>query len=188
MDSGSRIGGFAMNARVLLAVLSVTFSVHVNAAASSKYTTTPIGTAQAISFQDALPDVILAGQQGVHQLFGGFVASDGDVNGDGYDDFAVTASRFSDCRGRAYLYFGGRDRIYGNADHIFDGETAGDVFGKYIILADLKNDIDGDHLADMVGSACSYPGKDDVRIGRACVYYTKLFAAASDGMQPQFVQ
>jgi ankyrin repeat protein len=111
----------------------------------------PVSRCSEPRFTDTVPDVILAGQSGAHHLFGGFVACGGDVNGDGYDDFAVTASRFKDCRGRAYLYFGGKDRVYKNADHIFDGEGPGDVFGEYIILADLNNDTYADVIVGAVG-------------------------------------
>ncbi len=122
-----------------------------------------IGASRYSSFEDTIPDVILAGQSDVHHLFGGFVAFGGDVNNDGYDDFAVTASRFNDCSGRAYLYFGGRNRVYKHADHIFDGEAPGDIFGEYIILADLNQD----KYADVIVGA---PGHKNWQ-GRVYVYF-----------------
>ena len=122
-----------------------------------------IGAAPYSSFQDTTPDVILAGQSPAHQRFGGFVACCGDVNGDGYDDFAVTANRFNDCRGRAYLYFGGKGRLYERADHVFDGEAPGDIFGAYIILADLNHD----KYADVIVGA---PGHKNWQ-GRVYVYF-----------------
>lgn len=118
-------------------------------------------------FQDTTPDVILAGQSPAHQRFGGFVASGSDVNGDGYDDFAVTDNRFNDCRGRAYLYFGGKSRDYERADHVFDGEAAGDMFGAYITLADLNHD----KYADVIVGA---PGNKN---WQGCVY---VFFGGSD--------
>jgi hypothetical protein len=110
-----------------------------------------IGGSVSFSFRDTVPDVILAGQTGVHKRFGAFVASGGDVNGDGYDDFAVTANRYNDCRGRAYLYFGGKDRVYKQADRVFDGEAPGDVFGQYIAFGDLNNDKYSDVLIGAPG-------------------------------------
>ena len=121
------------------------------------------GASQYSSFPDTTPDVILAGQSPVHQEFGGFVASRGDVNGDGYDDFAITANRSNDCRGRVYLYFGGRDRVYQHADRIFDAESSGEQLGVSIILADLNHD----NYADVITGAIGYNNWQ----GRVYVYF-----------------
>jgi len=103
------------------------------------------------SFEDTVPDVIIASQSRADFKFGHFVATGSDVDGDGYDDFVTTANRFDDCRGRAYLYFGAKDRVYEHADRVFDGEAPGDFFGMWILLADLNNDKYGDVIVGAVG-------------------------------------
>jgi ankyrin repeat protein len=110
-----------------------------------------IGANPSFSFTDTVPDVIIASQSPANLNFGVHAAELGDVNGDGYDDFVTTANRYNDCTGRAYLYFGGKNRIYGHADHIFDGETPGDLFGMWIFLADLNNDKHADVIVGAVG-------------------------------------
>ena len=121
------------------------------------------GASKYSSFPDTTPDVILAGQSPVHQEFGGFVACGGDVNGDGYDDFAITANRSNDCRGRVYLYFGGKDRVYQHADRVFDAESSGEMLGVSIILADLNHD----KYADVITGAIGYNNWQ----GRVYVYF-----------------
>ncbi|MFC1764701.1 ankyrin repeat domain-containing protein [Planctomycetota bacterium] len=110
-----------------------------------------IGANPSFSFTDTVPDVIIASQSPANLNFGVHAAELGDVNGDGYDDFVTTANRYNDCTGRAYLYFGGKNRIYGHADHIFDGEIPGDLFGMWVFLADLNNDKHADVIVGAVG-------------------------------------
>ncbi|MFC1652083.1 ankyrin repeat domain-containing protein [Planctomycetota bacterium] len=129
----------------------------------SVYSTACVAATPSFSFPDTVPDVILASQSPADLNFGHFVATGGDVNGDGYDDFATTANRFDDCRGRAYLYFGGKARKYEHADHIFDGEATGDFFGMWILLADLNND----KYADVIVGAVGYNNWQ----GRVYVYF-----------------
>ncbi|MFC1604708.1 ankyrin repeat domain-containing protein [Planctomycetota bacterium] len=122
-----------------------------------------IGATPSFSFQDTVPDVIIASQSPADLHFGVRAETGGDVNGDGYDDFVTTANRFNDCTGRAYLYFGGKDRIYGHADHVFDGENPGDMFGMWIYLADLNND----KCSDVIVGATGHKNQQ----GRVYVYY-----------------
>ena len=112
---------------------------------------TLISEATQYSFEDTVPDVIIASQSSADLRFGVRNETGGDVNGDGYDDFVVTANRFDDCRGRAYLYFGGKDRIYEHADHVFNGENRGDFFAMWLTLADLNNDKYSDVIVGAVG-------------------------------------
>jgi ankyrin repeat protein len=114
-------------------------------------TATCIGATPSFSFTDTVPDVIIASQSPADFKFGGFVATGGDVNGDGYGDFVTTANRYNDGTGRAYLYFGAKARVYENADLVFDGEAPGDFFGMWILLADLNNDKYADVIVGAVG-------------------------------------
>ncbi len=95
------------------------------------------------------------------QQFGQYVYH-GDVNGDGYDDLLVTASRFNEYQGRAYLYFGGTD-MDTSADIIFTGEAVGDYFSEGGWLGDLN----GDGHPDVILGAL---GHDNKR-GRVYVCY-----------------
>jgi hypothetical protein len=83
----------------------------------------------------------------------------GNVNGDGYNDLLVTAPRYNDWQGKAYLYYGG-ENIDDKPDKIFTGEEIGDSFssggGPSAYLADINKD-----------------GFDDVIIGARKFYNSK---------------
>lgn len=81
-------------------------------------------------------------------LFGFSLAGNADVNADGVPDFVVGAQRtdFSGMdAGSAYVFSG----VDGSELYRFDGEAAGDDFGRSVALADL--DADG-HADIMVGA------------------------------------
>ena len=84
--------------------------------------------------------MILASQSPADLKFGHVVANGGDVNGDGYGDFVTTANRYNDGTGRAYLYFGAKDRVCDNSDLVCDSEAPGDFLSMWILLANLNND------------------------------------------------
>ncbi len=117
---------------------------------------------------DAIADLVLDGESQGDQL-GGFVGSDGDVNGDGIDDFAIGA-RFNDAggpdAGRVYVYLGGAppDAV---ADLTLTGERGGDQFGLYL---DLAGDANGDGRADLLVSAINNDA-GGAEAGRAYLFY-----------------
>ena len=86
--------------------------------------------------------------------FGADVAAIGDVNNDGFPDFAVGAP-YNDANGsaagRAYIYSG-----TGTLLHTLTGEHAGDLFGFSI---DGAGNIDGDGCDDIIIGAQSFAGK-----------------------------
>ncbi|MCD6097900.1 FG-GAP repeat protein [bacterium] len=97
--------------------------------------------------------------------FGFDVVGLGDVNKDGFADFAVGAPRAGKKReGRVYLYYGGKS-IPDKPAIVFGGKETGDMFG-YSLSA---GDIDGDKLPELI---CGAPGYDtgNYRSGRAFIF------------------
>ena len=104
--------------------------------------------------------------------FGSSVATAGDVNGDGYSDIVVGASRHDaggGDRGRAYVYLGGASgpAIFPVATR--SGDTNGASFGFSVATA---GDVNGDGFSDVVIGAWSHPagGPIGANRGRAYVY------------------
>jgi ankyrin repeat protein len=95
------------------------------------------------------------------QFFGNYVYH-GDINGDGYDDLLIAASRFDEIRGRAYLYYGGND-MDTTPDLVFTGETVGDYFSEGAWLSDLN----GDGYCDVILGALGHNNKQ----GKVYVFY-----------------
>ncbi len=87
----------------------------------------------------------------------------GDVNGDGYDDLLVAgASRYNQCQGRAYLYYGGQG-IDEKADNTFTGEAIDNYFGEGAALVDVN----GDGFDDVILGAWKYNNAQ----GRVYIYH-----------------
>lgn len=84
--------------------------------------------------------------------FGRVLASIGDWNADGFDDFAVAApldSTAGPASGRVFVYFGGAT-LDANADVVLNGAVAGDQFGTSVTGG---TDLNGDGFTDLaVGS------------------------------------
>ncbi|HPG40896.1 MAG TPA: FG-GAP-like repeat-containing protein [bacterium] len=78
--------------------------------------------------------------------FGNSVASAGDVNGDGYDDFIVAAEWYDSGAGRVFLYYGGA-RLNTSADVIFKGDGYHELFGS---TAAGAGDVNGDGYDDVI--------------------------------------
>ncbi len=95
--------------------------------------------------------------------FGVSMASVGDVNGDGKDDFVIGAQGYNSNRGRAYLFLGASpvDTV---ADVVYTGFTAGELLGYSVAGA---GDFENDGYPDIVIGAPGYMSNS----GRAYLYY-----------------
>jgi hypothetical protein len=99
--------------------------------------------------------------QGEHDgdLFGDAVAGLGDINGDGYEDFAVGARWYGNYRGKVYIYFGG-PTLDTTADLTFEGKE----FGDFVYMVRGMGDINKDGFADFAISSQRDPGPGYVYI------------------------
>jgi len=101
-------------------------------------------------------------------MFGYKAAGLGDINGDGYEDFAVGA-RWYDTngspddyhRGKVYIYFGGAE-----FDTAVDLTLEGKQFKDYFYRVISMGDINEDSFADFAISSCRDPGP-----GKVFVYF-----------------
>jgi len=106
---------------------------------------------------DTTADLVLDGQN-EGDTFGSI--SCGDIDNDGYEDIIIGACRYSEKRGRAYLYWG-RDRnsMDANPDKIFTGENEkGSAFGVSSAVYDIDNDGYDDIILGAIGQAYLYFG------------------------------
>ena len=89
--------------------------------------------------------------------FGELVAAAGDMNGDGYDDIAVSAPSAKSDRGRVYVFYGGPDvccdtmtikaKMPKGKGFIIQGDSPGDILGSAIAGG---FDFDGDENDDLL--------------------------------------
>lgn len=89
--------------------------------------------------------------------FGVSATALGDVNGDGFDDFAIAADRNDEAgtdAGKVYIYFGGK-ALDDTADIVILGSRSNDWFGNSIAGG---YDVNGDGVADLLIGA-PYGGK-----------------------------
>jgi uncharacterized repeat protein (TIGR01451 family) len=101
------------------------------------------------------PDWNVQTDQG-NSLFGNWVSTAGDVNGDGYADVVVSAVRYSNgesMEGRVYLYHGSSSGLNLIPDWVVEG---GQVFAELGIPATTAGDVNGDGYADVLIIARSY--------------------------------
>jgi hypothetical protein len=97
----------------------------------------------------------------------GVVAGAGDVNGDGFDDFAVGASRYTNgeaAEGMVFVYHGGPSGPGSSASWTAESNDANADFGSAVATA---GDVNGDGFADLAVGAATYGGTD---AGRAYVF------------------
>jgi hypothetical protein len=109
-----------------------------------------------------------AGQPG--SMFGLGVTGIGDVNGDGFGDFAVPARAWTDTeseQGRVAVWFGAEDGPAASPDWTILGEAAGAHLGWSVSSA---GDVNGDGFGDLLVSA---PDLDGSRLdeGRVDLYF-----------------
>jgi len=100
-----------------------------------------------------------AGQAGAR--LGTGVSSAGDVNGDGYDDFAVTASSFDGAQpdaGRAWVFLGSPTGPGALADWTFESGIA----GAALTQATTAGDVNGDGFGDLILGASQHEGQGGV--------------------------
>lgn len=114
----------------------------------------------------ALLHEVIGEQAQIHFGFG--IAGAGDVNGDGFADFAVSAPFHGAggfFRGRVYVYSG----LTGAVLHTFSGEADFNYFGTGLAIA---GDVNNDDYADIVIGADGYslPGGGGPTVGRVYVY------------------
>ena len=116
---------------------------------------------------DTTADLILEGQN-EGEYFGIGIAC-GDIDNDGYEDIVIAASRYSESRGRAYLFWGSdRNSMDAKPDKIFDGEAEkGAEFGA---CYPAVYDIDNDGYDDIILGACHSINKTG-RAARAYLYF-----------------
>jgi len=120
---------------------------------------------------DNIPDLIISGNKNNGKL-GWAVDILRDVNLDGYDDFIVTAP-FEDVgsieKGKAYIYFGGKE-LDNIPDLILFGEIDGDRFG---IEVESAEDLNGDGFGDIIlSSPNNWNGQE---IDRAYIFFGGLY-------------
>ncbi len=119
---------------------------------------------------DNTPDITTYGTA-ASDYFGHSVTGAGDLNGDGFGDWAIGAYRADEGAqeniGKVYVYFGGNPpddianlTIIGNAD--------GERFGYAVAGAGRFNN---DAYDDLIVGAYSYDSGTDLNLGRAYVYY-----------------
>jgi hypothetical protein len=95
--------------------------------------------------------------------FGRFVASAGDVNGDGWDDMLVGAPSYNSDQGRAFIYLGNGSGVSATPALTLTGEATANLFGQ---SGGAAGDVNGDGYADVVIGAERYGGYQ----GRAYLY------------------
>ena len=110
----------------------------------------------------ATSDASWEGMDGAGAQFGFACAGLGDVDGDGFADFAVTAPASTSSRGKVYVFLGETDVSAAPMLAVDGLNTGGGFFGHSVAGA---GDVNGDGLSDMVVGAF---GVDDRR-GRASV-------------------
>ncbi len=116
------------------------------------------------------------------------VSPAGDVNGDGFADFLISAPHYNGAAGKVYLILGkstgwARDVSLANADASFIGEYPGDLAGQSIAAA---GDVNGDGLGDfLIGAwnndeALSNAGKVYLILGKTTGWATNVSLAQAD--------
>jgi hypothetical protein len=130
------------------------------------------GSASGLS---SVPNWTVVGEQtgGIYndELFGFFVATAGDVNGDGYDDVLVSSPAYDSViggshSGRTSLYYGSVSGLPTTPNLVIDGETSGAFAGWSLSTA---GDVNGDGYSDIItdGSPVHHEGTAEVYYGSA---------------------
>ena len=116
---------------------------------------------------DVIPDAILTGE-GSADFFGASLSAAGDLNHDGFADFAVGAYGYSDNTGRVYIYLGG-ETVEESPGLTLTGESPGNYFGFSLAGVGL---FDGDFYADILVGAPQvqfYTGRVYLYLGQSVI-------------------
>jgi hypothetical protein len=103
-------------------------------------------------------------------LYGRWVGSTGDVNGDGYDDMAVGAHFYDGDQldeGRVFVFYGSATGLSTTADWIADGNQVRGWFGRAVSTA---GDVNGDGYDDLMVGAPKYDG-DFLNSGATFIFF-----------------
>jgi hypothetical protein len=103
-------------------------------------------------------------------VFGVWLSSAGDVNGDGYSDVIVGARDYDNGQtneGRAYVYHGSAAGLSIAPDWTAESDLTGAYFGNSVSGA---GDVNGDGYSDVIVGACNY-GSGQTNEGRAYVFH-----------------
>ena len=143
------------------------------AISASGETDGPTRAGQVLFYDSILADqpVIVISGPTEGELFGWAMSGGGDWNGDGFPDLAVGAPNSqvsTKGQGKVYLYLGGASFGQTVAGSLGSGEE-GAGFGE---MVQLKDDINGDSLADLVVGA-PRSAKAGATAGRVYIWFGK---------------
>lgn len=97
----------------------------------------------------------------------GLAVALGDVNGDGYDDFATGAPSYSTSQGRVYINLSDGSQVSAGSINLISGQSANQAFGNSVMISDIN----GDGLGDLVAGAYVYP--DGIALsGRVYIFHS----------------
>lgn len=117
------------------------------------------------------PDLVINSPTQIISYFGMCVASAGDINGDGYPDVIVGASRATithSQQGAAYIYFGGPMMDVASPDLTVSIPENGILFGTSVSSA---GDVNGDGYDDFIVGAPNKHISPYYYVGAAYVYF-----------------
>ena len=106
-------------------------------------------------------------------LFGFFVSTAGDVNGDGYSDVIVGAPAYDNGHsdeGRAYVYHGS---AAGLRSIVAWTAESNQVFASFGVSVSTADDVNGDGYSDVIVGASGYDNGESAE-GRAYVYHGSI--------------
>jgi hypothetical protein len=139
---------------------------------------------------DTTPDVTILGE-GQTNVFCQQVIPMGDLNGDGFADFAVRSRLAAGGKGRVYIFFGssrGTSLKDGNAGELARVVITGDAgthFASAIAAAGLRGtpDFNGDKKADLIVSAPNKTHQGSDKKGSVYIFYSRAtYPAANEPM------
>ncbi|GAB4222361.1 MAG: hypothetical protein Kow0062_19400 [Acidobacteriota bacterium] len=112
--------------------------------------------------------------------FGVSVATAGDVNGDGYSDVIVGASRYDNGEndeGRAYVFLGSRVGLESDPIWTAESNQPGAMLGISVATA---GDVNGDGYSDVIVGASEFDTAHHVGAGRAFVFHGSASGPSPD--------